>query len=165
MDIKNLMSSLEQSPLYGNKKYGQAFDDAEPCNEKCFPFPVQITIRKGAVIDKLAFAYDGLTTEHGGNGGTPSGMTLQEGEHIVKVCGTHAKFNNDDVIETLSFTTDKGRSFSAGTPKPGNGYFEYKARDGYAICALHGRSANYVGGIGFYARKIELDFLGEKSDR
>lgn len=158
MDIKEMMKSLVKSKLFGNDRYGNSFDDSEQCCARSFPFPVRIIVRKGAIIDNLTFVFNEMTMAHGGNGGTQQEFSLQSDEHIVKVVGNTARFSNDVVIENISFTTDKGRTFSAGQPKRGDGYFECVAQDGYAVCTMHGWASNYLGAIGFYTRKIELDF-------
>lgn len=74
--------------------------------------------------------------------------------------GSQARFGGVMLIQALEFETDKKRVFSAGHPAPKSGGFEYRAEKGYAICAMHGRSTDYLGAVGFYARKIDM----EKSD-
>lgn len=157
MDIKALMSKFSKSSVNGNNQYGAAFDDAEKCAEKGQPFPCGIIIRKGAIIDSLGFAYDGFTLTHGGKGGSEQTFTLRKDEYIIKVKGTYEAFGKDVVISSLEFTTNKGNVFSANRPTGNSHSFEYKAEDGYAISALHGRAGSYLGAIGFYAQKIDMD--------
>ena len=85
---------------------------------------------------------------------------LGKDEYIVKVAGTYGKFGNELLIETLAFTTNKRTVIAAGQPTPGKDYFEHKAEEGYAICAicaLFGRSDRYLNCIGFYSKKIDVN--------
>lgn len=160
MDIKALMENVDKSPLYGNNGYGKEFDDMTECAEKGLPFPVGIIVRQGDIVDQVCFVYDDFTSKHGGEGGAANSFDLQPDEKIVKVSGCLARYGNDRLLKTIEFTTDKGRVFSTGSPAGGEAPFEYVAKEGYSICALHGRSAQYVGGIGFCARKNDLDLGG-----
>lgn len=153
MDIKELLKTLKKSPLYGDARYGKEFDDFESCCKNGLPQPQGIIVRKGAIVDNLAFVYKDITARHGGSGGTQSEMRLADDEYIVMVTGKVDRFGNESLIESLTFTTNKGRVFSAGRPAAGPGYFEYKADDNYAICALFGRSDRYLNCIGFYVKK------------
>lgn len=157
MDIKSILNTLKKSDLFGDPRYGKEFDDIDLCSEKGFSNPQSIIIRKGAIIDNLTFVYNGYTTAHGGSGGSKNEAMLGKDEYIVKVAGTYAKFGNELLIETLAFTTNKGNVISAGQPTPGKDYFEYKAEEGYSICALFGRADRYLNCIGFHSKKIDMD--------
>ena len=156
MDIKGLIKSVARSPLFGNEKYGNNFDDSVKCAETSFPFPVAIAVRQGAIIDNLGFEYDNFSLTHGGKGGTPKKNTLNAGEHIIKVEGNCETFKEVLVIKSLSFTTDSGRTIKFGTVTSGKGHFEYEASPGYAVCALHGQEGTYLGAVGFCTKKIEI---------
>ena len=158
MNIKDLKDCIDQSPVCGNKDYGKEFDDMEQCAEKTLPFPRRIAVRTGSVIDRLEFGYDGFALGHGGKGGAPQEFSLKQGEHIVKVEGACCDFGGKVTVRALKFTTDKGNVIQVGTE--GGENFEFKAKDGYAICAMYGRADNYVRGIGFYARKVDMDLGG-----
>ncbi len=157
MDIKSILNTLKKSDLFGDPRYGKEFDDIDLCSEKGFSNPQSIIIRKGAIIDNLTFVYNGYTTAHGGSGGSKNEVMLGKDEYIVKVAGTYAKFGNELLIGTLAFTTNKGNVISAGQPTPGKDYFEYKAEEGYSICALFGRADRYLNCIGFHSKKIDMD--------
>ena len=157
MDVKSVLKTLKKSELFGDSRYGKEFDDIVLCSEKGFSNPRSIIIRKGEIIDNLTFEYNGYATEHGGSGGTKKEAMLGKDEYIVKVAGTYGNFGNELLIETLSFTTNKGNVISAGQPAPGKNYFEYKAEESYAICALFGRADRYLNCIGFYSKKIDVD--------
>lgn len=158
MDINSLMNTVKQSELYGNNQnYGKKFEDINLCSEKGLPLPKSIIVRKGAIVDNLTFVYDTFTAAHGGQGGSKQEMPLQKDEYIVKVAGTYARFSNESLIETLSFTTNKGKVFAAGNPRPGNNYFEYQAESGYAICGVFGRADRYLANIGFYSKKTDAN--------
>ena len=94
---------------------------------------------------------------HGGSGGSKKRGYAWERRVHCKSCGTYAKFGNELLIGTLAFTTNKGNVISAGQPTPGKDYFEYKAEEGYSICALFGRADRYLNCIGFHAKKIDMD--------
>ena len=115
-------------------------------------------MRTGSVIDRLEFGYDGLTLGHGGKGGAPQEFSLKQGEHIVKVEGACCDFGGKVTVRALKFTTDKGNVIQVGTA--GGENFEFKAKGGYAVCAMYGRADNYVRGVGFHARKIDIDLGG-----
>lgn len=157
MDIKSLVNTVKKSELFGDSRYGKAFDDLDFCSEKGLPDPKSIIIRKGAIIDNLAFAYNGFTAAHGGTGGGKSESMLEKDEYIVKAAGTYDKYANELLIESLAFTTNKGNVIPACGPVPGKNYFEYQAENGYAIFALHGRSDRYLNCIGFYSKKTDFD--------
>lgn len=160
MDIKSLLNTLKKSELFGDSRYGKTFDDLDFCSEKGLPDPKSVIIRKGAIIDNLAFAYNGFTAAHGGAGGGKSESMLGKDEYIVKVAGTYGPYAGEQLIETLAFTTNKGHVISAGRPVAGKNYFEYQAENGYAIFALYGRSDRYLNCIGFYSKKTDIDIKG-----
>lgn len=156
MDIKGFIKSVSRSPLYGNEMYGKNFDDSTQCANAAFPFPVSIIVQKGDIIDNLGFGYEKFTLKHGGSGGTKKENRLNADEHIIKVEGNYEKYGKEVVMKSLSFTTDKGRTFNYGTVTNGQGYFKYEASPGFAICALHGQEGRFLGAVGFCARKIQL---------
>lgn len=158
MDIKALLKTLKKSQLFGDSSYGKEFDGLEVCSKNQSPYPRRILIRKGAIVDNLEFVYETNTSAHGGTGGSQNEFRLDQDEYIVKVTGKLGRFENEPLIESLAFTTNKGKVFSAGQPAPGTGYFEYKAEENYAICALFGRSDRYLNSIGFYTKKVGIDF-------
>lgn len=159
-----MMKSLKKSPAYGNGTYGKAFDDIETCAGKGLPFPCGIVCRKGVIVDQLTFQYEGFTLPHGGNGGTAQEARLRQGEYITNVSGTYAMFGKDLIIKTLKFTTNKGQNFCVGTPSGNDRSFDFQAETGHAICALHGHADRYLGEIGFYTRKIDMDMTGGMGD-
>lgn len=158
MDIMSLMKSLKKSKLYffgNNRSYGREFDDIETCTDHNLPFPRSIITRWGGVIDSLGFSYDGYSLAHGGSGGQREEFVLMPDEIIVKVAGSFTYFNGEELLKSLVFTTNKGREFTAGTPL-NNGNFEFQAEEGYGVCAVFGRSGQYVANVGFYTRKVNL---------
>lgn len=158
------IKTLKKTELFGDSRYGKEFDDIELFSKNGLSNPKSIIIRKGCIIDNLTFEYNDFSAVHGGTGGSEEETMLEKDEYIVKVSGTYGKFGKEFLIETLSFTTNKGKEISTGQPNPGKENFEYKAEDGYAICALFGRADNYLNCIGFYSIKmdqgIKKNFLG-----
>ncbi len=158
MDVKTMMESADKSPFYGNQNYGTEFDDMAVCSEHGFPLPSAIVVRKGGIVDQVSFLYKEFEAKHGGEGGTKHRYDLDSDEKIVKVRGCMGKFANERVIAALEFTTDKKRVLAVGSVSGREGVFEFSAKEGHAICALYGRSARYMGGIGFYTCKTDMDF-------
>lgn len=157
MDIQKLKECMDRSAVYGNRENGNEFDDMELCAEKGLPFPCGIIARTGCIVDRIGFAYDGFTLNHGGTGGSQQEFALRKDEHIVRVAGTCCGWEGSIAIQALVFTTDKGNVFTAGTAGMNGTRFEFKAKDGQAICAMYGRADRYVRGLGFETRKIDMD--------
>lgn len=152
------MKSLKKSKLYfygNNRSYGKEFDDVQTCTDHGLTFPKSIVTRWGEVIDSFGFTYDNFSLLHGNNGGHREEFALMPDEYIVKVAGSFTCFNKEDLLRSLTFTTSKGRVYTAGMPVS-NGSFEFQAEEGYGICAVFGHSGQYVANVGFYTRKIEL---------
>lgn len=168
MDVKSVLKTLKKSELFGDSRYGKEFDDIELFSKNGLSNPKSIIIRKGCIIDNLTFKYNDFSAVHGGTGGSEDETMLEKDEYIVKVSGTYGKFGKEFLIETLSFTTNRGNEITAGQPNPSKENFEYKVEDGYAICALFGRADNYLNCIGFYSRKMDIgmkkDLLGDILD-
>lgn len=156
MDLKSIMDRIGKSQLYGKPVAGaKEFDDAEACAGLNLAFPTKVDFRQCVIVDSLAFAYGSQTLAHGGQGGSPYGFPLQEGEHIVRAEGKFSPWGGGTVMD-LVFITDKGRSFGKGRPTPGDeGYFSYDAPKGQAIFGLHGRADHYLRNIGFYTRETQ----------
>lgn len=154
MVTEELLKSFKKSELFGPKNYGSEFDDIKTCCEKRALIPTDIIIRKGLIIDNLTFVYEGHRAVHGGMGGTEIKATLSQGDYIVKVSGKYGRHDNQDLIETLTFTTKNGNTISAGSPSSGKYDFNYSAEKDHRICALFGRAGYYLNSIGFYSFKI-----------
>lgn len=158
MDIMSLMKSLKKSKLYfygNNRSYGKEFDDIQTCSDNGLTFPKSIRTRWEGVIDSFGFTYDKYSLLHGGSGGHQEEFVLQPGEYIVQVAGSFTCFNGEDLLKSLTFTTSKGRVYTAGWPES-KGNFEFQAEEGYGICAVFGHAGQYMANLGFYARKIDL---------
>lgn len=157
MDIQKMKECVDSSPLYGNREHGNEFDDMEQCVEKGFPFPKSIVVRTGSIVDRIGLVYDGFMLNHGGTGGTQREFSLQEDEHIVRVTGFCSEWGGKVTVQSLEFTTDKGNVFAAGTTGKGGTSFEFATKDGHAVCAVYGRADNYLRGLGFHTRKIDME--------
>ncbi len=152
MDLKNLMSgaknSTEKSDLFGaTNSTSKPFDDMEKVAQMKSTSVTEIVVRSGAIIDSVAFVYGNTTLSHGGKGGTERRFKLAEGETIIKVAGDVASFSGKKRIKSLTFYTNKGRSFGTGST---NG-FSYEAKEGSEIVALFGNADSYLDNIGFYS--------------
>lgn len=155
MDFKNLMNgaknSTEKSPLAGaNNSTSKAFEDMEKVATMKSATVTEIVVRSGAIIDSVAFVYGNITLSHGGKGGTERRFKLAEGETITKVAGDIATFSGKQRIKSLTFYTDKGRSFGSGSTSG----FSYEAKEGSSIVALFGNADSYLDNIGFYSLAV-----------
>jgi len=90
-----------------------------------------LTIAGGARVDSITAEYDSIDSiKHGGTGGTPSSLTLEDGETVVSFFGCQAQHDGDTRVFYLNFTTSEGRGLEAGVQTddcltleaPGKGY-------------------------------------------
>lgn len=153
METEVLKKLFKKSQLFGSNSYGSQFDDIETYCEKGALIPTSIIIRKGLIIDNLTFVYQEYSAVHGGRGGTLIETKLSQDDYIVKVSGTYGHFANQDLIETLTFTTKNGKVISSEKSTSNKMDFEYVAEEGHHICALFGRAGYYLNSIGFYTLK------------
>lgn len=154
MDFKSLNDLIKKSELFGNSKTGTAFDDSGAHTQAGLGLPTGISVRRGSIIDKVTFIYGAKKMEHGGQGGSEQTFSLEKDERIVGVEGSIDYFDHADTIQSLKFTTDKGRVFAVNQPGSKR-KFKFETEEGYAICALHGCADRYVRGIGFYALNMK----------
>ena len=151
---------VNKSELFGSGNYGSDFNDIETYLQNRVQNPTSIIIRKGLIIDNLTFVYQGYSAVHGGKGGTLIETKLSQGDYIVKVSGTYGQFANQDLIETLTFTTKFGKVISSNLPYPDKKDFEYTAKEGHSICALFGRAGCYLNSIGVYTIEHNFNLSG-----
>lgn len=157
MDLKSFSKALKKSDLFGNPQYGKEFDDIDSCSQNGLPTPKAAVLRTGDIVDNLTFEYDIHVAAHGAMGGSPRTLSLDKDEYFVKAEGTYGKFVNEILIRRITLTTNKGKRISGGYSTQADVPFEYKVDEGYAICALFGRSNRYLNCIGFYLKKIDMD--------
>ena len=152
--IEKLKGMAGQSSLYGQKGIGTSEFDAQGTHEsKGYGFPTGILIRRGAIIDRIGFLYEGGELAYGGNGGSASTYTLEKEEYIVKVTGCFASFGGKPTLQHILFYTSKGRKLGSGENRNGKDFFEYTAEKGMAVYCLFGRLNSYVNCIGFHTMK------------
>jgi len=158
----NSVPSFKGSPLFG-KGEGDNFTDIGFIDLTHNTDITKFIVNSGHLIDGIQFFYGNQPGKHhGGPNGFGREVTLQPGEKIIQVAGREGT-----VIDALSFTTNKGRTFSFG----GNGgkEFSYTAGDGYYLAAIKGFdpyqvcnevcneccSQSFLARIGFIFKKIE----------
>ncbi|MDO0910697.1 jacalin-like lectin [Streptomyces sp. DT2A-34] len=139
-----LNSSLKASDFFGGP-HGTAFNDADDLPTSVSPRT--LTLRGSARLDAVSLTHDGGTAlSHGGTGGTATSLTLASGEHLTAVKLTQGQKDGRTRIFSASFTTDKGRTLSAGTATSDSKTFT--APSGWQIVGFTGRSGDEIDKLG-----------------
>ncbi|MFE0450467.1 jacalin-like lectin [Streptomyces sp. NPDC058914] len=139
-----LNPSLRAGDFFGGP-HGTAFNDADDL--PAAPSPRTLTLRGGSRLDAVSLLHDGGTTlTHGGTGGTASSLTLATGEHLTSMKLTQGQKGGRTRLFSAAFTTDKGRTLSAGTATSDARTFT--APPGWQIVGFTGRSGDEVDKLG-----------------
>lgn len=139
-----LNSSLRASDFIGGP-HGTAFNDADDLPASVSPRT--LTLRGGSRLDSVSLTHDGGTAlTHGGTGGTASSLTLASGEHLTSVKLTQGQKDSRTRIFSAAFTTDKGRTLSAGTATSDSKTFT--APSGWQIAGFTGRAGDEIDKLG-----------------
>lgn len=139
-----LNSALRASDFFGGP-HGTAFNDADDLPSALAPRT--LTLRGAARLDAVSLTHDGGTVlTHGGTGGTATSLTLASGEHLTSVKLTEGQKDGDTRIFSAAFTTDKGRTLSAGTATTDTATFT--APSGWQIVGFTGRSGDEIDKLG-----------------
>ncbi|MEV5170093.1 jacalin-like lectin [Streptomyces flaveolus] len=135
---------LRASDFFGGP-HGTAFDDADDL--PAAPAPRTLTLRGGARLDAVSLTHDGGTVlGHGGTGGTAASLTLAAGEHLTSVKLTQGRKDGRTRIFSAAFTTDRGRTLSAGTATTDTATFT--APTGWQIVGFTGRAGDGIDKLG-----------------
>jgi hypothetical protein len=140
-----LSPSFRQSDLFGGSGGGY-FNDLPslPSGAKPSLFQLRGSARLDAVSITLT---SGQTFTHGGNGGDASSIQLDSHEHVVKVELCQSSFLlPSSRIFFASFTTDAGRSVSAG--KRTGDCVTFNAEAGWQVAGFYGRSGEDTDQLG-----------------
>ncbi|MBX9393853.1 endonuclease [Streptomyces sp. TRM72054] len=136
--------SLKASDFFGGP-HGTAFNDADDL--PATPSPRTLTLRGGSRLDAVSLTHDGGTVlSHGGTGGTATTLTLGSGEHLTSVKLTQGQKDGRTRIFSAAFTTDKGRTLTAGTATTATRTFT--APSGWQIVGFTGRSGDEIDKLG-----------------
>ncbi|ELS57501.1 jacalin-like lectin [Streptomyces viridochromogenes] len=139
-----LNSSLRASDFFGGP-HGTAFNDADDL--PATPSPRTLTLRGASRLDAVSLAHDGGTAlTHGGTGGTARSLTLASGEHLTAVKLTQGQKDGRTRLFSAAFTTDRGRTLSAGTATSDAKTFT--APSGWQIVGFTGRAGSEVDKLG-----------------
>ncbi|WP_217549812.1 jacalin-like lectin [Streptomyces sp. GbtcB6] len=112
-----------------------------------------VVVRHADIVGSIRCTWlttDGSTREgewHGGPGGAIDSFSLDDGEFLTEVAGTHSSW-----VTQLHFTTNRGRRFGPYGKSlwPGKQH-EFKiAPKGQAIGGFIGRSASVLDSLGVY---------------
>jgi hypothetical protein len=138
-------SGLSASDQFGGP-HGTAFNDIDDLPPGTHA-PRTLTLRGGARLDAVTLTLDGGTRlAHGGTGGSPVTLTLAPGEHLTSVTLTKGHKDGRTRVFSAKFTTDSGRSVSAGTPTPDAATFT--APTGRQIVGFTGRADTGIDKLG-----------------
>lgn len=136
--------ALRASDFFGGP-HGTAFNDADDLPAALAPRT--LTLRGDARLDALSLTHDdGTVLAHGGTGGTARSLTLAPGEHLTTVRLTQGQKDGRTRIFSASFTTDRGRTLSAGTPTSDARTFTAPA--GRRIVGFTGRAGSEIDKLG-----------------
>ncbi len=136
--------SLRASDFFGGP-HGTAFNDADDLPSA--PSPRTLTLRGGSRLDAVSLTHDGGTVlSHGGTGGTAASLTLASGEHLTSVRLTRGEKDGRTRVFSAAFTTDKGRTVTAGSPTSDAATFT--APSGWQIVGFTGRSGDEIDKLG-----------------
>ncbi|MGW1612884.1 jacalin-like lectin [Streptomyces sp. NPDC002285] len=139
-----LNSSLKASDFFGGP-HGTAFNDADDLPASVSPRT--LTLRGGTRLDAVSLTHDGGTAlTHGGAGGTAASLPLAGGEHLTAVKLTQGQRDGRTRIFSAAFTTDRGRTLSAGTATSATTTFT--APSGWQIVGFTGRSGDELDKLG-----------------
>ncbi|MEU1850654.1 jacalin-like lectin [Streptomyces sp. NPDC019990] len=139
-----LNSALRASDFFGGP-HGTAFNDADDLPTA--PAPRTLTLRGGARLDAVSLTHDGGTTlAHGGTGGTATSLTLARGEHLTSLRVTQGQKDGRTRLFSAAFTTDAGRTLSAGTVTSTGRTFTAPA--GWQIAGFTGRAGSEIDKLG-----------------
>ncbi|MCR3751876.1 jacalin-like lectin [Lentzea californiensis] len=106
-----------------------------------------LTLRGGSRLDQISATLTNSTTlTHGGSGGTATSLTLEPGEHFVSATLSQSKYNGRTRVFSAAFTTNRGRTLSAGQPTGET--LTATAPAGWRIAGFTGRSGTEVDRLG-----------------
>ncbi|MGW2418577.1 jacalin-like lectin [Streptomyces sp. NPDC001709] len=139
-----LNPKLRASDFFGGP-HGTAFTDADDLPAALAPRT--LTLRGAARLDAVSLTYDdGAVLGHGGTGGTATSFTLASGEHLTSVQLTEGQKDGHTRIFSAAFTTDRGRTLSAGTVTTDTATFT--APSGWQIVGFTGRAGDEIDKLG-----------------
>jgi endonuclease/exonuclease/phosphatase family metal-dependent hydrolase len=140
----SLPEGLRASDFFGGP-HGTAFNDAGEL--PATPAPRTLSLRGDERLDAVSLTHDdGTVLGHGGTGGTEASLTLDPGEHLTSVTLTRGERDGRTRLFSASFTTDVGRSLTAGTATADAATFTAPA--GWQIAGFTGRAGDEIDKLG-----------------
>jgi alkaline phosphatase D len=145
---------LYQSPGEVGGQGGDYFDDAERLGLKSRL--IRIRVRSGDRVDALAVDYDdGLSVNHGGNGGSEQILELNPGEYLRRMTVSVGQRKGTTSVHYLKLTTSQGRVLEAG--KKTASTLDYAAEPGRHIAGFRGRAGRELDKLGpIFAPDFEI---------
>ncbi len=136
---------VEHGDLYGNQDGEYAADDVPNAAV------TKLTIRSGAWIDSIETHWGSESSRHGGNGGSPTAISLADGEYITGLSG---QYDENHTIQSLVVTTNLDTYGPYGASWQGYTPFAVEAPAGFEICGFRAWSSEwYLNAIGVLVRQ------------
>ncbi|GID30432.1 jacalin-like lectin [Paractinoplanes brasiliensis] len=145
-----LNPELSLSDAFGGP-HGTAFTDvaAVPVGRRVG----QLRLRAGSRVDGLGITMaNGLSYDHGGQGGTLSTLNLDTGEHLTSVTLHTGRRDGRTRVFYARFATNLGRTLAGGTPTTST--VTYAAPTGWQISGFHGRSGAEIDKLGVIYTRV-----------
>jgi endonuclease/exonuclease/phosphatase family metal-dependent hydrolase len=107
----------------------------------------QLRLRAGSRVDGLGLTTtNGVSYDHGGQGGTLSSLNLGAGEHLTAVTLDTAQHGDRTRVFSARFVTNLGRTLTGGTRTSST--VTFTAPTGWQIIGFHGRSGQEIDKLG-----------------
>ncbi|MFI7541574.1 jacalin-like lectin [Actinoplanes sp. NPDC049599] len=139
-----LNPALSLSDTFGGP-HGTAFTDVDavPAGQRV----TRLRLRAGSRVDGLGITTaNGVSYDHGGQGGTLSTLELGAGEHITAVALQTGQVGGRTRVFHARFVTNLGRTLAGGTSTSSS--VTYTAPTGWQISGFHGRSGEGIDKLG-----------------
>ncbi|KAI9931405.1 hypothetical protein ASPWEDRAFT_169751 [Aspergillus wentii DTO 134E9] len=143
----SLSDSLRQSDLFGGP-HGTWFNDLTsiPDSSTGSNKPQKITLRGDNRLDAVSLFTSGSNHTHGGDGGTVQELSLADDEYWTHTTMCQGKHNDHTRIFSLSATTSKGKTVSAGTKT--EDCKDFVAEDGWQVVGFYGQDGDEIDQLG-----------------
>lgn len=107
----------------------------------------QLRLRAGSRVDGLGLTTaNGVSYDHGGQGGTLNTLNLGVGEHITSVTLNTGQHSGHTRVFYARFVTNLGRTLAGGATTSST--ITYTAPTGWQIAGFHGRSGEEIDKLG-----------------
>jgi hypothetical protein len=146
----SLNPDLSLSDTFGGP-HGTPFTDvaAVPVGQRV----THLRLRAGSRVDGVGLTTaNGVSYDHGGQGGTLNTLNLNAGEHLTSVTLNTAQHNGHTRVFYARFVTNLGRTLAGGATTSNT--VTFTAPTGWQISGFHGRSGTEVDKLGVIYTRI-----------